>query len=125
MDIENVKDLIKEKVIDNVTVAVTDPNGNLRGKRIPAEDFPSICEDGVGFSTLVFGLDYADDVVLDNQFANFSNGFPDMMLMPSRLVMWLMWEGAWMRTDKYSMIFINLIQLVRRGRMLLPCLRKP
>jgi glutamine synthetase len=82
MDIENVKALIKEKVIDNVTIAVIDPNGNLRGKRLPAEDFPSICDNGVGFSTLAFGLDYADDVVVDNEFANFSNGFPDMMLIP-------------------------------------------
>jgi glutamine synthetase len=82
MDIENVKALIKEKRVDNITVAVIDPNGNLRGKRFPAEDFPSICENGVGFSSLVFGLDYADNVVLDNAFANFSNGFPDMMLVP-------------------------------------------
>jgi glutamine synthetase len=82
MDIENVKALIKEKLIDNVTIAVIDPNGNLRGKRLPAEDFPSICDNGVGFSTLAFALDYADDVVVDNEFANFANGFPDMMLMP-------------------------------------------
>jgi glutamine synthetase len=82
MDIENVKMLIQEKAIDNVTIAVIDPNGNLRGKRIPAEDFPKICDIGVGFSTLAFGLDYADHVVADNEFANFANGFPDMLLMP-------------------------------------------
>ena len=82
MDIENVKECIKEKIVDNITIAIIDPNGNLRGKRIPAEGFASICENGVGLSTLAFGLDYADDVVLDNEFANFSNGFPDMVLVP-------------------------------------------
>ena len=82
MDIENVKSIIKDNVIDNIIIAVIDPNGNLRGKRFPAEDFQSICEKGVGFSSLVFGLDYADNVVPDNEFANFSNGFPDMMLIP-------------------------------------------
>ena len=82
MDIDNIKALIKEDIIDNVTLAVIDPNGNLRGKRLPAESFPSICVNGVGFSTLAFGLDYADDVVVHNEFANFSNGFPDMTLIP-------------------------------------------
>jgi glutamine synthetase len=106
MDIENVKALIKDKVIDNVTIAVIDPNGNLRGKRLPAEDFPSICDSGVGFSSLAFGLDYADDVVADNEFANFANGFPDMMLRPDiSTFMVIPWDekSALVLTDCYDM----------------------
>ena len=118
MDIENVKESIKEKVIDNVTIAVIDPNGNLRGKRLPAEDFPSICDNGVGFSSLAFGLDYADDVVADNEFANFANGFPDMMLMPDlSTFMVVPWDekSALVLTDCYDMQG-NPIDVSPRGK---------
>ncbi len=64
-----------------VAMGVGDINGVMRGKRIPASHWPTICENGNALSIALFALDMTSDV-WDTPYVNFDNGYPDMHMFP-------------------------------------------
>jgi glutamine synthetase len=74
MDIQQIKELIKEKQIKTVIVAGTDPSGVLRGKRLTVPYFYHAVEDGLYFATFILGTTTVDDVLP----GLFDTGIPDI-----------------------------------------------
>lgn len=74
-----------------VVLGLGDTNGILRGKRIPAEHWPTICENGNALSIALFALDMTCDV-WDTPYVSFDNGYPDFHIMPMSPVRSLPWE---------------------------------
>ena len=77
--------------IHTVVLGVSDINGIIRGKRIPASHWPTICENGNALSIALFALDMTCDV-WDTPYVNFDNGYPDMHMFPNGEVHPLPWE---------------------------------
>ena len=74
-----------------VVLGVGDANGIMRGKRIPASHWETICEDGNALSIALFTIDMNCDV-WDTPYVNFGNGYPDMHLFPAGKPMASPWE---------------------------------
>ncbi len=74
-----------------VAMGVGDLNGILRGKRIPASHWPTICETGNALSLALLALDMTSDV-WDTPYVNFDNGYPDMHIFPLSTPMASPWE---------------------------------
>ncbi|MBM7066790.1 glutamine synthetase family protein [Actibacterium sp. 188UL27-1] len=74
-----------------VVLGLGDLNGIMRGKRIPARQWPTVCADGNAFSSVLFAMDMTCDV-WDTPFANFDNGFPDFHMWPLSQPAALPWE---------------------------------
>ena len=72
-------------------LGVGDINGIMRGKRIPASHWPTICKDGNALSIALFALDMTIDV-WDTPYVNFDNGYPDMHMFPNGQIYPLPWE---------------------------------
>ena len=68
-----------------------DANGIMRGKRIPASHWPTICENGNALSIALFAIDMTCDV-WDTPYANFDNGYPDVHMFPAGPVRPIPWE---------------------------------
>jgi glutamine synthetase len=72
--------------IHTVVVATPDLQGRLVGRRVPAESFGRVAEDGVDVCTCVFAWDVEQDLglIASNAFAlcGMHNGIPDVTLLP-------------------------------------------
>lgn len=78
---------------DTHTVAfgVGDLNGIMRGKRVPASQWDTICKQGNSLSLALMALDMTCDV-WDTPYVNFNNGYPDMQIFPMTKPVALPWE---------------------------------
>jgi len=74
-----------------VVLGAADTNGLMRGKRIPASHWPTVCENGVALSVATLTIDVTCDV-WDTPYANFDNGYPDMHLFPVGPAYAMPWE---------------------------------
>jgi glutamine synthetase len=74
-----------------VILGLGDLNGIMRGKRIPASHWETICEGGNALSIALFALDMTCDV-WDTPYVNFDNGYPDMHMVPRSKPVALPWE---------------------------------
>ena len=74
-----------------VVLGMGDLNGLLRGKRIPAENWPNICESGMAMSNAIFAIDMTCDV-WDTPYTNWDTGYPDVHVMPIGEVHPIPWE---------------------------------
>lgn len=74
-----------------VVLGIGDPNGIMRGKRIPASHWKTICESGNALSIALFAIDMTCDV-WDTPYVNFDNGYPDMHMFPNGKPFALPWE---------------------------------
>lgn len=64
-----------------VALGIGDANGIMRGKRIPASHWDSICDGGMAMSIATHAIDMTCDV-WDTPYVNFDNGYPDMHVFP-------------------------------------------
>jgi glutamine synthetase len=74
-----------------VVVGVGDLNGIMRGKRIPASHWPSVCENGVAVSLAMLALDMTCDI-WDTPYTNFDNGYADFHIFPTGPAYAVPWE---------------------------------
>ncbi|MEM7426503.1 MAG: glutamine synthetase family protein [Pseudomonadota bacterium] len=74
-----------------VAMGTGDMNGVMRGKRIPASHWPTICKNGNAMSIATFAIDMTCDV-WDTPYVNFDNGYPDMHLFPCSEPVPVPWE---------------------------------
>lgn len=74
-----------------VVLGLGDLNGIMRGKRIPASHWDSICENGNAYSIALFAIDMTCDV-WDTPYVNFDNGYPDFHMFPMTEPKSLPWE---------------------------------
>ncbi|MFT7162519.1 MAG: glutamine synthetase, partial [Bacteroidia bacterium] len=77
MDIQSIKQLIEEKQIQNIKLAITDIDGVLRGKYISKKKFDSAIEKGFGFCDVIFGWDSNDELYARDSFTGWKTAFPD------------------------------------------------
>ena len=82
MGLEKIEKFIEENKIHTVEVGFADINGVLRGKTLPARHFLKIAERGTGLAKAPFAWDIQCGVYDDIEFANFDNGFPEMIAKP-------------------------------------------
>lgn len=64
-----------------IAMGAGDLNGIMRGKRIPASNWPTICKNGNAMSIALLALDMTSDI-WDTPYVNFDNGYPDMHMFP-------------------------------------------
>ncbi len=76
-----------------VAMGLGDLNGIMRGKRIPASHWETICQQGNAFSIALFAIDMTSDV-WDTPYVNFGNGYPDMHMFPITKPVALPWESG-------------------------------
>lgn len=74
-----------------VAMGTGDMNGIMRGKRIPASHWPTICKNGNAMSIATFAIDMTCDV-WDTPYVNFDNGYPDMHIFPVMTPVPVPWE---------------------------------
>ena len=74
-----------------VALGIGDLNGLLRGKRIPADQWPRVCASGNPLSIAMFACDMTSDV-WDTPYVNMDNGYPDMHLFPGGPARAVPWE---------------------------------
>lgn len=74
-----------------VILGLGDLNGIMRGKRIPASHWETICEQGNALSIAMFAIDATCDV-WDTPYVNFDNGYPDMHMFPMTKPVPVPWE---------------------------------
>ena len=77
--------------IHTVILGVGDLNGIMRGKRIPASHWETICKQGNALSIALFAIDMTCDV-WDTPYVNFGNGYPDMHMFPVTKPVPVPWE---------------------------------
>lgn len=65
--------------------------GIMRGKRIPASHWDTICKGGNAYSIAMFAIDMTCDV-WDTPYVNFDNGYPDFHMFPMTKPSALPWE---------------------------------
>ena len=74
-----------------VILGVGDLNGLMRGKRIPADQWPRICGSGNALAMSLFTMDMTCDV-WETPIVGFSNGFPDCHIFPMHPPVAVPWE---------------------------------
>lgn len=74
-----------------VVMGLGDLNGIMRGKRIPASHWKTICDSGNAYSIALFAIDMTCDV-WDTPCVNFDNGYPDFHMFPVSKPVPLPWE---------------------------------
>ena len=74
-----------------VILGLGDLNGIMRGKRIPASHWETICKEGNALSIAMFAIDATCDV-WDTPYVNFDNGYPDMHMFPMTQPVSVPWE---------------------------------
>ena len=77
--------------IHTVAMGIGDLNGIMRGKRIPASNWPTICKNGNAMSLATHVMDMTSDL-WDSPYANNDNGFPDMHVFPLTRPVETPWE---------------------------------
>lgn len=85
------KDFSLPEGTHTVILGLGDLNGIMRGKRIPASHWDTICETGNALSIALFALDMTCDV-WDTPCVNFDNGYPDMHMFPLTKPVAVPWE---------------------------------
>lgn len=76
-----------------VILGLGDTNGIMRGKRIPASHWDTICAQGNALSIAMFAIDMTCDV-WDTPYVNFGNGYPDMHMFPITKPVAVPWESG-------------------------------
>jgi glutamine synthetase len=79
MDIQGARQLIEEKQIDSIKIAVTDVDGILRGKYLQKKKFNAAMEHGLGFCDVIFGWDANDTLYGEDSFTGWARAFPDAL----------------------------------------------
>ncbi|MEO1687278.1 MAG: glutamine synthetase family protein [Pseudomonadota bacterium] len=74
-----------------VAMGVGDLNGVMRGKRIPASHWETVCENGNALSVALFAIDMTSDV-WDTPYTNFDTGYQDCHIFPIEAPRALPWE---------------------------------
>ena len=74
-----------------VILGVGDLNGLMRGKRIPADQWPRICGSGNALAMSLFTMDMTCDV-WETPVVGFANGFPDCHIFPMHPLVAVPWE---------------------------------
>ncbi|MEP4198306.1 MAG: glutamine synthetase family protein [Aliishimia sp.] len=74
-----------------VILGFGDLNGIMRGKRIPASHWDTICKQGNALSIAMLAIDMTSDV-WDTPYVNFDNGYPDMHMFPLTKPVSVPWE---------------------------------
>lgn len=74
-----------------VILGFGDLNGIMRGKRIPASHWETICAQGNALSIAMLAIDSNCDV-WDSPYVNFDNGYPDMHMFPMTKPVAVPWE---------------------------------
>jgi glutamine synthetase len=74
-----------------IVLGAGDANGIMRGKRIPASHWSTICESGAALSLATLAIDMNCDV-WDTPYTNFDTGYPDMHLFPDGPAYAVPWE---------------------------------
>ena len=74
-----------------VILGVGDLNGLMRGKRIPADQWPRICGSGNALAMSLFTMDMTCDV-WETPVVGFANGFPDGHIFPMHPPVAVPWE---------------------------------
>ena len=74
-----------------VILGVGDLNGLMRGKRIPADQWPRICGSGNALAMSLFTMDMTCDV-WETPVVGFTNGFPDCHIFPMHPPVAVPWE---------------------------------
>ncbi len=74
-----------------VILGVGDLNGLMRGKRIPADQWPRICGSGNALAMSLFTMDMTCDV-WETPIVGFANGFPDCHIFPMHPPVAVPWE---------------------------------
>ena len=74
-----------------VILGVGDLNGLMRGKRIPADQWPRICGSGNALAMSLFTMDMTCDV-WETPVVGFANGFPDCHIFPMYPPVAVPWE---------------------------------
>ncbi len=77
--------------VHTVAMGMGDINGIMRGKRIPARNWPTICKNGNAMSLALVALDMTSEV-WDTPYVNFENGYPDMHMYPLTQPVETPWE---------------------------------
>ncbi len=74
-----------------IAMGAADLNGILRGKRIPASHWPTVCEDGMALSLVIYAMDMTSDI-WDTPYVNMENGYRDMHMFPMSKPVASPWE---------------------------------
>lgn len=74
-----------------IVLGTADINGVMRGKRIPASHWDTICEDGCAIIAAIYAMDMTSDI-WDTPYCSFDNGYVDMHLYPGPNVVLCPWE---------------------------------
>ena len=77
--------------IKTVVLGSGDINGVMRGKRIPAAHWNTICEDGCAIIAAIYAMDMTCDI-WDTPYCSFGNGYVDMHLYPITTPVPCPWE---------------------------------
>ena len=76
-----------------IAMGIGDLNGIMRGKRIPATHWKTICQEGNALSIALLVFDMTSDV-WDTPYVNFDNGYPDMHIFPISEPVASPWEAG-------------------------------
>ena len=76
-----------------VALGMGDLNGIMRGKRIPASHWDTICREGNALSIALLAIDMTSDV-WDTPYVNCDNGYPDMHMFPLTAPVASPWEDG-------------------------------
>lgn len=79
--------------IHTVILGMGDQCGIMRGKRIPATHWETICKEGNALSIAMLAIDMTCDV-WDTPYVNFDNGYPDMHMFPLTKPVPVPWESG-------------------------------
>jgi glutamine synthetase len=77
--------------IHTVALGMGDLNGIMRGKRIPASHWPTVCVEGNALSMALLAIDMTSDI-WDTPYVSLNNGYPDMHMFPAGPVYPMPWE---------------------------------
>lgn len=81
MDLEKIREIIKEKNIHTIRIEFPDHNGLCKGKLIPASRFEAVCEEGINCSQATFSIDLASGIPAGTGTAE-EVDFVDMNIIP-------------------------------------------
>ena len=76
---EDMRRIVEERGAENVTIALSDMHGLLRGKYISRDKLFSVLENGWGMPPLVLALDFEDVIMAAPVISDGSDGYADTM----------------------------------------------
>ncbi len=78
--IEDAKQIVNDRGLTHVKVAVSDIDGIMRGKYLSKDKFFSALESGFGFCDVIFGWDLNDQLYDNVKFTGWHTAYPDAMV---------------------------------------------